>query len=242
MIRDRTFNWVVAPKPTMTDKLYDLNYPWKYDENRINYIQNQKYVTNEFEPIFDAADITRFGKDIMIQHSFTTNLMGIDWLTRSLGPEYRVHTLHFPNDLTPFHMDATFVPIKPPQDGRNGIILSSPDRALAVEERHIFDGSWDIVTAAMPNHETSTPLSLCSKWLSINCLMINPDTIIMEESETNTIKQVESYGIKVIPCAFRDVYEFGGSFHCTTCDVRRTGEKQSYFPHLDNLTGLDNLD
>jgi glycine amidinotransferase len=63
--------------------------------------------------------------------------------------------------------------------------------------------------------------------------MINPDTIIMEESETNTIKQVESYGIKVIPCAYHDVYEFGGSFHCTTCDVRRRGEMQSYFPHLD---------
>jgi len=238
MRQDSNFKWVIGPKPTMKDELYNLNYPWKYDENRIEYIKNYNYVTTEFEPIFDAADITRFGKDIMIQHSFTTNLMGIDWFKRSLGPEYRVHTLHFPNDLTPFHMDATFVPIKPPADGRPGIILSSPDRALANNEKHIFDGSWDILSAPIPDHETSTPLSLCSKWLSINCLMINPDTIIMEESEKKTIKFVEDQGIKVIPCAFRDVYEFGGSFHCTTCDVRRRGDKQSYFPNLDKLDNL----
>ena len=63
--------------------------------------------------------------------------------------------------------------------------------------------------------------------------MLNPETIVVEETETNTIKFLESYGLKVIPLPFRDVYEFGGSFHCSTCDVRRRGNKESYFSNLD---------
>ena len=29
---------------------------------------------------FDAADVTRCGKDLFVQHGFTTNLKGVDWL------------------------------------------------------------------------------------------------------------------------------------------------------------------
>lgn len=43
-----------------------------------------KFNVNENEPVFDAADITRVGKDIFIQQSMTTNNMGIEWLTREL--------------------------------------------------------------------------------------------------------------------------------------------------------------
>ena len=45
----------------------------------------QKYfVTTEEEPLFDAADVLRFGKDLVVQHGFTTNLKGIDWLKSCL--------------------------------------------------------------------------------------------------------------------------------------------------------------
>ena len=40
-------------------------------------------------------------------------------------------------------------------------------------------------------------------------------------------------GIDCITLPFRNVFEFGGSFHCVTTDVRRRGECKSYFKALD---------
>ena len=48
--------------------------------------------------MFDAADILRFGKDLVVQHGFTTNLKGIDWLRRHFK-DHRVHAVNFPGEL-----------------------------------------------------------------------------------------------------------------------------------------------
>jgi len=40
-------------------------------------------------------------------------------------------------------------------------------------------------------------------------------------------------GFDTITLPFRNVFEFGGSFHCTTADVRRRGQMKSYFKALD---------
>ena len=64
-------------------------------------------MTTEEEPLFDAADVLRFGKDLVIQHGFTTNLKGIDWLKRHYK-DHRVHAVNFPGDPYPIHIDATF--------------------------------------------------------------------------------------------------------------------------------------
>lgn len=50
-----------------------------------------------------------------------TNYMGIEWMRRHLGPEYRIHLLSF-KDPNPMHIDATFNIIGP------GLVLSNPDR------------------------------------------------------------------------------------------------------------------
>ena len=58
--------WTTAPKPQMSDDLYDLDYP---DENRDSLCNEGRFITTEFEPCFDAADFTRAGKDIFVQRS-----------------------------------------------------------------------------------------------------------------------------------------------------------------------------
>ena len=60
--------WTAAPKPQMSDELYDLNYPVK-SSNRQKLISQGKFVTTEFEPCFDAADFMRAGTDIFAQRS-----------------------------------------------------------------------------------------------------------------------------------------------------------------------------
>lgn len=146
--KDPNAKWTAAPKPVLMDNAYRMNYPWKEEsEERIEKIKNKEFVTTENDIIFEAADIVKFGRDIFIQHGFTTNLRGIDWLRRHLGKEYRVHALTFPNDLCPVHIDATFYPIYPPDNERKGLIINCPDRKLSPELNQIFEPSFEIMEA-----------------------------------------------------------------------------------------------
>ena len=45
-------------------------------------VREHVYLTSEAEPIFDAADVMRFGKDIFVHMGFTTNNSGFEWLRR----------------------------------------------------------------------------------------------------------------------------------------------------------------
>lgn len=242
--KDENMLWTQAPKPTMADSLYNHDFPWDTEsKERKDWIKNYRYVTNETEPVFDAADILRLGKDLIVQHSFTTNRKGIEWLrrhTKSRG--YRVHEIHFPDDLSPTHIDCTLTAIVPPTNERKGILISCPERPIASDEyKKIFVGSnWEIKEGPQPFQKDVPEFCACSYWLSMNFFMVSPDRAIVEETEIPTINYLETMGIKCIRVPFRDVYSFGGGIHCATLDVRRLGERMDYFPNLTEQEQLTN--
>lgn len=116
--------WVTAPKPQMSDDLYD--YEWTESSSK-----EVNFVTTEFEPVFDAADFTRIGTDIFAQRSQVTNDFGIEWMRRQLGPAYTVHVLDF-QDKNAMHIDGTFAPLGP------GKLLINPKRPCVTGSPH----SW----------------------------------------------------------------------------------------------------
>lgn len=65
----RGAKWTTAPKPQMSDDLYDLDYPIQNVQDRHKLAAKGKFVTTEFEPCFDAADFIRAGRDIFAQRS-----------------------------------------------------------------------------------------------------------------------------------------------------------------------------
>ena len=216
-----------APKPRLTDKSYHLDYLSDKIgvQKRLEWTEKKFFVTTEEEPLFDAADVIRFGKDLMIQHGFTTNLKGIDWLKRHF-PNQRIHALNFPGDPYPIHIDATFTPLKP------GLIINNPNRRLPKEQRKIFEkNDWKIIDAAQPAHNTPPPLCFSSVWLSMNLLVLDPKTVCVEKSEVYQAEQLSKLGMEVIEVDFRDVYPFGGGLHCSTADVYREGNCEDYFPN-----------
>ena len=223
---DPEMKWETAPKPRLTEKSYRKDY---LNENitldqRYEWVANKEFVTTEEEPLFDAADVLRMGKDLFIQHGFTTNLKGIDWIKRHF-PNHRIHVLNFPGDPFPTHIDATFTPIGP------GLMLNNPERKLPNEQRKIFnDNDWKIIEAANPAHNTPPPLCYSSVWLSMNVLMIDPKTVCVESSEVYQMDQFDKLGFEVVPVPFRDAYPFGGALHCATTDVFREGGCEDYFP------------
>jgi len=226
---DPNFRWISAPRPELGDASYKMNY---YDgdvteEILLERTANLDMVTTEHEILFDAADVLRLGKDLFIQHGLTTNRKAMDWLRR-MYPDMRIHAVNFPGDPYPIHIDATFVPLKP------GLIINNPHRRLPKEQRKIFEANdWKIVDAAMPAHDTPPPLCYSSVWLSMNCLVLDHKTVLVEASEKAQQEQMDKLGMNVIPVPFRDAYPFGGGLHCATADVYREGECQDYFPNQD---------
>ncbi|XP_062506160.1 glycine amidinotransferase, mitochondrial-like [Corticium candelabrum] len=213
--------WTTAPKPFMSDELYDHDYPISSVEDRHSLAAEGKFVTTEFEPCFDAADFMRCGRDIFAQRSQVTNKFGIEWLRRHLGDDYRVHELSF-RDPNPMHVDATLLAIRP------GIVLSNPDRPC--HQIDIFEkAGWKVVHPPQPVMPDSHPLWMSSKWLSMNVLMLDENRVIVSAKEYPIHKMFESLGIECIKVDLRFANSLGGGFHCWTADVKRKGTLESYF-------------
>jgi glycine amidinotransferase len=222
---DPAFRWEQAPRPRLSDDSYQQGY---FDEitidERLARTAALDFVTTEHEPLFDAADVLRIGKDLFCQHGLTTNRRGMDWLQRHF-PEHRVHAVNFPGDPYPIHIDATFVALRP------GLVMNNPNRKLPTLQREIFTANdWQIIDAAPPAHNEPPPLCYSSVWLSMNVLSLDCNTVIVEGSEVFQQEQLDKLGFEVIPIPFRDAYPFGGGLHCASGDVRRDGDCEDYFP------------
>jgi len=206
--------WTAAPKPQLLDELYDADYTVPTAD------EPMRYVLTEFEPVFDAADFVRCGRDIFGQKSNVTNELGILWLQRHLGEGYRVHQIE---NLSPeaIHIDTTFMPLAP------GKVLVSPEY-VDVNRLPPILKSWDILIAPEPI-PTADPLGICSPWISVNVLMLDEKRVVVEKNQTPLIKALKGWGFEPIPCAIEHYYPFMGGLHCSTLDVRRRGELQSYF-------------
>jgi glycine amidinotransferase len=192
--------WLQAPKPQLTDESFAAG------------DQNRGCAVTEFEPVFDAADFLRLGRDIVAQKSHVTNEFGIAWLQRALGDAYRVHVVEV-NDPHAMHIDATMIPLAP------GKLLVNPERYVPTD---LFRG-WEVREAPRPTLSAGWPMYFCSPWVSMNLLSLDERTVIVERQERPMIEMLTEWGFRCIPVDFRHVYTFGGSFHCVTLDVRRRG-------------------
>jgi glycine amidinotransferase len=209
--------WTAAPRPQLTDELYD------YDFRVPAAGENLRYVVNEFEPVFDAADFVRCGRDLFVTRSNVTNLSGIEWLRRHLGSQYRIHEI-VSKCRQPMHIDSTFMPLAP------GKVLVNPDYC-DIERLPPILKSWDVLVAPRPDpvEGIMSRISMCSPWTSINVLMLDEERVVVDKSQVTLIRALRDWGFDPLPCAFLSYGPFGGSFHCATLDVRRRGGLQSYF-------------
>lgn len=204
--------WSAAPHPRLTDAQYD---PGSVAADGSAFHS----AVTELEPVFDAADFVRCGRDLFVQRSHVTNALGIEWLRRHLGPGYRIHEIEI-RDSHPMHIDATFMPLAP------GKLLINAERMERVPD--LFR-TWEVREAPAPAFQDSQPLYMCSRWVSMNVLMLDEERVVVERQEEPLIRMFRDWGLKPIPCSFTNFYAFGGSFHCATLDVRRRGELKSYF-------------
>lgn len=218
-----------APRPALRDALYDHNCratgPDGGDDlgNRVlPEGAGHRYPINEQEPVWEAADFVRCGRDLFVTRSVVTNGLGIEWVRRHLGPGFRVHEIHT-RCSTPCHIDTTFVPLAP------GKVLVNPDWVTELPE---CVRKWDVLVAPRPTYGLTSPMAFpqfTSQWLSMNVLSLDPERVVVDAQQSELIRKLKEWGFRPIPVPFDHVGPFGGSFHCATLDVRRRGTLESYF-------------
>lgn len=203
--------WYSAPRPMLQDELFAGSGPHP--------------TPKDIEPAFDAANILRFGRDLLYLVSATGNEMGGHWLQSILGDGYRVHFLkdvYFGS-----HIDSTLVALRP------GLVLANPER-LNDATLPDFLKEWDVIySPPMENQERHSPeylgKAIGSEWIDMNLFSIDPDTVVVDSDQSQLIRLLESRGLTVIPIKLRHSRMLGGGFHCVTLDVRRRGLLEGYF-------------
>jgi len=198
--------WIAAPKPRLADTMYNTT-----DASRSALL--------EHEPVFDAANCLRVGRDILYLVSDTGNLLGAQWLQSVLGSEYRVHPLE--NLYASTHIDTTITLL------RAGLVLVNPSRVRKDNLPAIFK-NWQVVEAPEPIDIGFTGVAYGSAWISMNFMMVDPGLAMVDKNQVPLIKLLEKYKIDCIPLQLRHGRTLGGGFHCVTLDVRRRGVLEDY--------------
>jgi glycine amidinotransferase len=206
--------WTAAPKPLLLDSLYDTDYRTPGPGGPM------RYVINESEPVFDAADFVRCGRDLFVTPSNVTNRSGIDWLRRQLGTDYTIHEVES-LCRQPMHIDSTIMPLAP------GKLLVNPEY-IDVKRLPEVLKRWDVLAAPRPDPVRGVVASMCSDWISLNVLMLDEKRVICEKTQPSMLKALRGWGFEPIPVSFVHYAPFGGSFHCATLDIRRRGSLESY--------------
>ncbi|MFE7781802.1 inosamine-phosphate amidinotransferase 1 [Streptomyces nigrescens] len=204
---DSGSRWLAAPKPQLADASYAPHAP---AGERLT----------DMEPVFDAANILRFGTDLLYLVSDSGNELGAKWLQSAVGDTYTVHPCRRLYAST--HVDSTIVPLRP------GLVLINPSR---VNDRNMPDflRSWKTITCPeLVDIGFTGDKPHCSVWIGMNLLVVRPDLAVVDRRQTELIKLLEKHGMNVLPLQLTHSRTLGGGFHCATLDVRRTGTLQTY--------------
>jgi len=191
--------WVSAPRPKLTDESYQLE-------------DLSKLTLTEIEPVFDAANILKSNNDILYLVSNTGNKLGAKWLQNILGKEYRVHILE--NMYSYSHLDSTIALL------REGLCLLNPSR---VNENNMpeFLKSWDKIWSPPMVDIGYHKVQRASTWIGVNLLSVDENTVIVDNTQKELIKELKKYKIESLDCRIRHARTLGGSFHCVTTDIER---------------------
>lgn len=192
--------WLSCPLPQLHDELYDV-------------APTASCRLRDLEPAFDAANILRFGDDLLYLVSNTGNRPGARLLQELAGDAYRVHVVA--DVYQDRHIDTTFMPL------REGLLLCNPSRvrpARIPEFLRDWDLLWSPEMVRLPALEDWCP---ASEWIGMNVLSLSPTLVAVEEHQIPLMKALKRHGLDSLPVRLRHCRTLGGGPHCITVDLVR---------------------
>jgi N-dimethylarginine dimethylaminohydrolase len=161
--------------------------------------------------VLDAANVLRIDQHRwLFLESDSGNRAAYEWLCAQL-PDVDIELCNF---YAGVHIDSTVVVL------RDGLVLLNGSRVNESNCPQVFD-NWDkiYVDDVVPQDFYQYPYA--SKWIALNMLSIDANTVIVDAAQTKLIQTLESRGFTVIPHTLRHSRTLGGGFHCVTLDLVR---------------------
>lgn len=160
--------------------------------------------------ILDAANVCRLGNKMLFLESASGNGAAYEWLC-DIFPDVEIELCNF---YAGVHIDSTIVPL------REGLVLLNGSRVNETNCPKVFcDWEKIYVDDVVPQDFYQYPYA--SKWIALNMLVVDPQTVICDSRQTALHTQLEQKGFTVIPLDLRHSRTLGGGFHCVTLDIWR---------------------
>lgn len=162
--------------------------------------------------VLDAANVLRMNDQWLCLLSDSGNFPAIAWLQRqveSIG--IRIETCNFYSGV---HIDSTIAVL----NDHTAIVNASRVTPATLPNSLVgFDIIWveDVIERSFYQYPYA------SKWIGLNVLSFDPETVIVDKIQTKLIKELERRRFTVIPLELRHSRTLGGGFHCVTLDLSR---------------------
>lgn len=163
--------------------------------------------------ILDAANVCRLNDTWLYLESASGNRQAYQWLCEQF-PNVKIELCNFYSGV---HIDSTIVPL------REGLVMLNASRVNEDNCPRAFD-FWDKIYVDDVVAQGFYEYPYASKWIGMNMLVVDPNTVIVDKHQHNLIKILEKYLFTVIPLELRHSRTLGGGFHCVTLDLHRTND------------------
>jgi N-dimethylarginine dimethylaminohydrolase len=162
--------------------------------------------------VLDAANICRLGNTWLFLESASGNRVAYDWLCRKF-PQINIELCNFYSGV---HIDSTITPL------REGLVMLNASRVTEGNCPKAFK-DWEkiYITEDQIVAQDFYQYPYASKWIAMNMLVLDPETVIIDAAQTQLINILKSKGIASIPLTLSHSRTLGGGFHCVTLDTRR---------------------
>jgi scyllo-inosamine-4-phosphate amidinotransferase 1 len=160
--------------------------------------------------ILDAANVLRLNDTMLYLESASGNRKAAQWLQHKF-PDVRIEVCKFYSGV---HIDSTIVPL------REGLVLVNASRVNMHNLPRVFD-KWEVIWIDDVVAQDFYQYPYASKWIALNMLVVDPNTVIVDKQQTMLIDILENYNFTVIPLELRHSRTLGGGFHCVTLDLLR---------------------
>ena len=162
--------------------------------------------------VLDAANICRLGDTWLFLESASGNRAAYEWLCRAF-PKITIELCNF---YAGVHIDSTITPL------REGLVMLNASRVTEENcPKALKDWEKIWVTEDMIAAQDFYQYPYASKWIAMNMLVLDPETVIIDAAQTQLISILKSRGIDSIPLTLSHSRTLGGGFHCVTLDTRR---------------------
>ena len=162
--------------------------------------------------VLDAANVCRLGDTWLFLESASGNRAAYEWLSAQF-PQVNIELCNF---YAGVHIDSTIVPL------REGLVMLNADRVTPANCPRAFRDWQKIwVTDDMIVPQDFYQYPYASKWIGMNLLSVDPETVIMDAAQTQLIDLLKKHRISAIPLTLSHSRTLGGGFHCVTLDTRR---------------------